>query len=58
MVPGFAQDDLLLEVVMLLASMALDPEVPSLIVNSRIPQMLQDTMQAKAGDDVSSCRVI
>jgi hypothetical protein len=51
MVPGFSQDDLLLEVIMLVAGLCLAADVHSLVLNSRIPQILLDTMRAKENDE-------
>ncbi|CAE7252969.1 KAP115 [Symbiodinium natans] len=47
---GFSEDDVVLEAVMLLSVLALDPPAAALLVNSKVIQLLPDVMAAKTKD--------
>ena len=51
MVPGFSQDDLLLQVIMFISNICLAGDVHGLIMNSKIPMMLLETLRAKDSDE-------
>merc|ERR1711871_1024316 len=52
LIPGFSQDDVVMNVVRFISSLALDHDVANAIATTRVPELLHEMLRKNCSDDV------